>query len=101
MTMTNDPRERAAGFKVLGWLAIVFAVGLFVASWSAGNDAENPRCDGQQMSRSDACLGSTDKSYDERAESASNAQQNLLYAGGGTLVLGLVLLGASAAVKPE
>ncbi|GAB4583981.1 hypothetical protein Ntsu_18130 [Nocardia sp. IFM 10818] len=74
--------------KFFGGVLVVVALALIGFSFVAGNDAENPQCDGQSMSRSDTCLSSKSgaQSYDDRASDASAASSWLLGVG---VVVGL------------
>ncbi|MGW6422995.1 hypothetical protein ACWF82_09995 [Nocardia sp. NPDC055053] len=100
----SDTKQSSARSGMIGFGIAAVLIGLvFIGtSFVAGNDAENPRCDGQRMSEGDVCYSSrSTQGYESRAGSARTASTWLLRLGGGAAVGGVVLVMVGAAARRD
>ncbi|MFD6394303.1 hypothetical protein [Nocardia sp. NPDC060259] len=100
----SDTKQTSAASKAIGLGIAAFLIGLIFigASFLAGEDAENPRCDGQLMSKGDVCYSSrSTNGYESRADSARTASTWLLRLGGIAAVGGVVLVVGGAATRSD
>lgn len=96
--------------KLIEGGVILVLIGLlsFGVSFAAGNDAEDPRCNGREMTAQDLCISSRSgtQTYDDRAQSAAAASTWTLriggaLAGGGALLLVIGILTPKNRDHPE